>query len=331
MAEYLDLKPNSPTSSTSINDYDLLKMIGSGSYGTVYLARDKRDGQVYAIKKMIKSEIIRLKQVEHVLSEKQILSNIRNPFIVKYMESFQDNENLYVVMEYVEGGELFKYLRMAGKFPSRVAKFYAAEVIIALGYLHENNIIYRDLKPENIMLDAQAHIKIVDFGFAKRVEDRTWTICGTPDYMAPEIIQSKGHGKAADWWTLGILIYEMLVGYPPFYAQTPMQSYQKIVKGEFYFPSFLAIEEIDLIKQLLNGDLTRRLGNMSNGTADIMNHPWFRDVNWELFKSKPGNGIIRVKLENVDLKVEGDDFLSSLGNPDTEDSAIIRSEEFSNF
>ncbi|KAI4466026.1 cyclic nucleotide-dependent protein kinase [Holotrichia oblita] len=148
------------------------------------------------------ADIIRLKQVEHVKNEKNILMEIRHPFIVNLFWCHRDDTSIYMLFEYVCGGELFSYLRNSGRFSSQTANFYACEIITAIDYLHQKNIVYRDLKPENLLLDKEGHLKITDFGFAKKLTDRTWTLCGTPEYLAPEIIQSKGHNKAVDWWAL---------------------------------------------------------------------------------------------------------------------------------
>ncbi|KAF9344434.1 hypothetical protein BGX34_005675 [Mortierella sp. NVP85] len=232
------------------------------------------------MKVLKKSEVVRLKQVEHINSEKQILSQVHFPFIVNLFTTFQDDRNLFMLLEYVIGGELFSHLRKAGRFTNDVTRFYAAEIVLAIEYLHARDIIYRDLKPENLLLDNRGHIKITDFGFAKLVEDRTWTLCGTPEYLAPEIIQSKGHGKPVDWWALGILIFEMLAGYPPFFDDNPFGIYEKILAGRIYFPAYIEPEAKDLIKKLLTADRTKRLGNLKGGSDDVKNHKWFKGVDW---------------------------------------------------
>ena len=170
--------------------------------------------------------MIYLKQVDHVKTEKKILEELNHPFIVNLFGAFQDDKNLYLLLEYVIGGEFFSHLRKAGRFPNDTAKFYAAQITLVFEHLHSMMILYRDLKPENLLLDSDGNCKVTDFGFAKKVEYRTWTLCGTPEYLAPEIILSKGHGKAVDWWALGILMYEMLAGYPPFYDEDPLGIYQ---------------------------------------------------------------------------------------------------------
>jgi len=235
-----------------------------------------------ALKIIKKSEVIRLKQVEHVKAEKQILSSISHPFIVDLLASFQDEQRLYLLMEYVNGGELFSYLRREGRLPNDHAAFYAAETILAFEYLHSMNVVYRDLKPENLLLDWQGHIKITDFGFAKVVEDRTWTLCGTPEYLAPEIIQSKGHGKSVDWWALGILIFEMIAGYPPFYDDTPFGIYQKVLAGRIDFPKNFDARARDLVKRLLTHDRAKRYGCLKDGANDIKDHKWLKSINWAL-------------------------------------------------
>ncbi|KAG9285416.1 hypothetical protein G9A89_010891 [Geosiphon pyriformis] len=265
----------------SLANFELCRTLGTGSFGRVHLAQSNHNRDFYAMKVLKKSEVVRLKQVEHTNNEKRILEQINHPFLVGLWGTFQDSANLYMVMDYVVGGELFSVLRKTQRFPDHVAKFYAAEVLLAFEYLHEKDIIYRDLKPENLLLDRNGHIKITDFGFAKHVPDITWTLCGTPDYLAPEVIQSKGYSKAVDWYSLGVLIFEMLAGYPPFYDEDHMRLYEKILGGRVKYPNFFEPVVKDLLKRLLTADLSKRFGNLKGGSEDIKNHNWFKGVDWD--------------------------------------------------
>ncbi|CAG8448622.1 664_t:CDS:2 [Acaulospora morrowiae] len=276
-----DLNAPSPNSKLLLSDFIICRTLGTGSFGRVHLVQSKYNSKFYAMKVLKKTEVVRLKQVEHTNNEKQILEQVNHPFLVNLWGTFQDSANLYMVMDYVVGGELFSILRKNQRFPDHVAKFYAAEVILAFEYLHSKDIIYRDLKPENLLLDRNGHIKITDFGFAKHVPDITWTLCGTPDYLAPEIIQSKGYGKAVDWYSLGVLIFEMLAGYPPFYDDDHVKLYEKILAGRIKYPSFFESTAKDLLKRLLTSDLSKRYGNLKGGSMDIKNHAWFKGFDWD--------------------------------------------------
>lgn len=267
----------------SFQDFDLRSTVGTGTFGRVRVVKVKgnADRTPFALKIMKKSEVIRLKQVEHVKAEKIILAMIDHPFIVNLLTTFQDEKRLCMLLEYVNGGELFSYLRKEGRLPNDHAKFYAGEIILAFAYLHTLHIVYRDLKPENLLIDGEGHMKITDFGFAKIVEDRTWTLCGTPEYLAPEIIQSKGHGKAVDWWALGILIFEMLAGYPPFYDENPFGIYQKVLAGRIDFPRHFDVKAKDLIKRLLTHDRAKRYGCLKHGAEDLKKHKWYKGMDWD--------------------------------------------------
>ncbi|PIA17050.1 Pkinase-domain-containing protein [Coemansia reversa NRRL 1564] len=266
----------------TLNDFQLLHTLGTGTFGRVFLCQSRATQRYYAMKVLRKSQVVKLKQVEHINNEKNILEVSRFPFIVQLECTMQNERNLYMLMEYVPGGELFSHLRRAGRFPDDVARFYAAEIVLALDYLHSMKIIWRDTKPENILLDSAGHVKLTDFGFAKRVEGRTWTLCGTPEYLAPEIIQSKGHGKAVDWWALGILIFEMLAGYPPFYDDNPFGIYEKILEGKLVFPAFFSAASKDLIQRLLTPDVSKRLGNLQGEGREVKAHPWFAMIDWDV-------------------------------------------------
>lgn len=296
---------------SSPSDLECIKTVGTGTFGRVMLVKNKRHKGLanaesvksdnsqshsrkapaivparhgyYALKVLNISQVIKLRQVDHVKNEKNCLLEIQNPFIVQLFWTYHDDNYLYMLLEYVPGGELFTYLRNAHKFENDKALFYAAEIVSALAGLHEKDIIYRDMKPENVLIDCQGHVKLTDFGFAKKVKDRTWTLCGTPEYLAPEIIQSKGHGKAVDWWSLGILIYEMLAGFPPFFDENPFDIYRKILESRLEFPRHFEVEARDLIKKLLTADRTRRLGCLKKGSTDVMDHKWFssRGFTWD--------------------------------------------------
>lgn len=227
-----------------------------------------------------------MKQVDHVISEFSILRTINHPFLVNMLGYTQDERYLYLSLEYVQGGELFTYLRNIGKLESNHARFYAAQVTMMFEYLHSRNIVYRDLKPENLLIAPDGYLKLTDFGFAKVVETRTYTLCGTPEYLAPEILLNKGHGKPVDWWTLGILTYEMLAGIDPFSDEDPMAIYQKILKGKVRFPRNFDRNAKSLVKHLLVADLTKRYGNLKNGVNDIKNHRWFAGLEWNRLFSR---------------------------------------------
>jgi protein kinase A len=179
------------------------------------------------------------------------------------------------------GVEFFTHLRKAQRYDNDAACFYAAQIVIIFEYIHEKDIVYRDLKPENILISSDGYAKLTDFGFAKRVEHRTYTLCGTPEYIAPEVLLNKGHGKPVDWWTLGVLIYEMVAGYPPFTDEDPMGIYQKILGGKISFPRIFDKNAKALVKKLLVADLSKRYGNLKNGAEDVKKHKWFELTHWE--------------------------------------------------
>lgn len=258
-----------------LSDFELRTTLGTGSFGRVRLATYMPTGQTCAVKILKKADIIRLKQVEHIIAERKILGSIDHPFVVNLLGHFQNKRYLYLVMEFVVGGEFFTHLRRATRFNNDSSCFYAAQIVIIFQYLHSKDIVYRDLKPENLLLDHAGNIKLTDFGFAKRVEYRTWTLCGTPEYIAPEVLMNKGHGKPVDWWALGILIFEMLSGSPPFVDADPMAIYQQILAGRIHFPRYFDRQAKDLIRKLLSPDITKRLGNLKNGVEDIKRHKWF--------------------------------------------------------
>ena len=266
---------------TNLNQFHIIKTVGEGSFGTVKLAKDKITDNLVAIKMLSKQKLVKLKQVKQTTNEKKILESVHFPFLVNYLQSFQDLHKLYIVLDYVGGGDIFYYLCRVGRCPEGDAQFLSAQVILAFEYLHNRNIIYRDLKPENVLLGRHGYVKITDFGTAKVVTGRTYTLCGTPEYIAPEIILSKGYGKAIDWWTLGILIYELVSGSTPFYSKNTMSIYEKIVGGKIPHRSYFSREVRHLIQQLLQCDCSKRFGNLRRGVTDIKQHPWFGRISWE--------------------------------------------------
>ncbi|KAL8785309.1 MAG: hypothetical protein Q9213_003454 [Squamulea squamosa] len=271
----------------ALTDFAIQRTLGTGSFGRVHLVQSKHNGRFYAVKVLKKAQVVKMKQVEHTNDERKMLQKVKHAFLVTLWGTFQDSKNLYMVMDFVEGGELFSLLRKSQRFPNPVAKFYAAEVTLALDYLHSMHIIYRDLKPENLLLDRHGHLKITDFGFAKEVPDITWTLCGTPDYLAPEVVSSKGYNKSVDWWSLGILIFEMLCGFTPFWdAGSPIKIYENILKGKVKYPPYIHPDAQDLLQRLITPDLTKRLGNLHAGSKDVMNHSWFAEVTWERLARK---------------------------------------------
>ena len=267
----------------SLNDFEKIKTIGSGSFGNVYLVKNKNNNQYFAMKTLNKSLIKIKNQEEHTISERLLLAKLNNPLIVKLYYCFQDVKYLYFVMELIQGGELLYHLRKQIRFDDEKTKFYIAELVLALNFLHENHIIYRDIKPENILIDKTGHIKLVDFGLSKLYKDnneKMYTICGTAFYLAPEVIEKKGYNSSADWWSLGCLMYEMLSGNPPFKIDgTNINSlkFDEPVQMDNRFSD----EAKDLINKLLNIDPLKRIGYGKNGIEELKNHPYFSDINWD--------------------------------------------------
>ncbi|TLD11482.1 hypothetical protein E2P81_ATG10358 [Venturia nashicola] len=290
------------------DDFDLLKTLGTGTFARVWLAKfagrkATEKNQVFALKVLRKVDVIRLKQVEHVRNERNVLAAVAgHPFITTMIASFQDADTLYMLLDYCPGGEVFSYLRRARRFNEPTSQFYAAEICLILEFLHDKEgVAYRDLKPENILIDAEGHLKLVDFGFAKKIQNReTYTLCGTPEYLAPEVIKNTGHGTAVDWWAFGILIYEFLVGQPPFWDQNPMKIYEQIVEGKVRYPSAMGEDARDLIGGLCTVDVTKRLGHTSGGASTIKAHPWFKNIDWDALYHRKMQGPIVPHLKSAD-------------------------------
>ncbi len=266
-----------------------LGVLGKGSYGSVLLVEDVNSKEQYALKSVWKQQIAETQQQAHIMSEKLVMQQLRHPFITMLHATYRSKDRLHFLMEPCLGGELFTLLRRKRLFPEEVAKFYAASVVLAFQYMHSKDTVYRDLKPENLMITGTGYIKVADFGFAKKVSGKTWTLCGTPDYLAPEIVASKGHGKGVDWWTLGVLIFEMLASYPPFYDEDQMKTYNKILDGPIRFPSHFSEAARAVISLFLERRPARRLGVGKGGHERILETKWFSTFNWE--------GLINFRLE----------------------------------
>ena len=289
---------SSTGSGVSLDDFFLLKLIGKGNFGKVMLAQHKTDSKVYAIK-VISKATVRQKSgkksnphdFDHIMTERNVLiRSVRHPFLIGLKWAFQTREKLYFVTDYVNGGELFFHLQRERRFSELRARFYAAEITSALAYLHaEVDVVYRDLKPENILLDSEGHIKLTDFGLAKENfvqcnRGRTQTFCGTPEYLAPEVIRKEPYGFPVDWWCLGSVLYEMLVGLPPFYSNDTQEMYDKILNEKLRFPPYVGIRARSAICGLLHRSPYFRLGTGQNNTSNpdaVKSHPFFEGIDWD--------------------------------------------------
>lgn len=250
----------------------------------MWLSSSKNGKTPYALKQLDKRELIKGNQVKSIHREKDIMYSIEHPFLLSLISYFQDENHLYLLLELIQGGELFNVIHTSKSsgVSNREAVFYAACVLEALGHLHQRSICYRDLKPENVMVGADGYCTVIDMGFSKVVMEKTFTLCGTPEYLAPEIIMSKGHDKAVDYWALGVLIYEMLAGRSPFFVphSDQMSLFKRIVLVKYQFPKTVGGAGKDLIQKLLVRRQAARIGNLSGGHRDIQEHEWFKEISW---------------------------------------------------
>jgi len=264
----------------TVASFEFLTVIGQGSFGKVVQVRLKGTGDIFAMKILNKKNIVDRGEVEHTRAEKNILMKVTHPFLMKLHYSFQDADNLYLVMDFINGGELFFHLQNERRFSSERARFYTAEICLAISHLHSCGIIYRDLKPENLLIDAAGHIKVTDFGLSKEgLQDnaRTRTFCGTPEYLAPEVLEAKAYTKAVDWWSVGTLIFEMLTGLPPFYCEDVQKMYSLKMTADLTVPEYIEPEAADLITKFLDRNPETRLTEIET----ISKHPWFKGMDWE--------------------------------------------------
>lgn len=263
------------------------RVLGKGSFGVVKIVTSP-DGSTYALKGVGIESVVSGGQQPHIVSEKKVMEKINHPFLVKLFGTYKDKSCVYFLLELCHGGELFTILRARTRFSLYTAKFYAASVVLMFEYMHSFNIVYRDLKPENLLIDHKGFLKLTDFGFAKEISGKTYTLCGTPDYLAPELISGKGHGKAVDWWTLGILLFEMIASFPPFYDDDPQRTYAKILYKRVGYPADTFTKEgKSMINRLLNKKPHLRLGVLKGEASKIKSHAFFKGFNFEeLYQKK---------------------------------------------
>ena len=291
--------PNIPTNTVysshkqvkevKLEDFKVLKVIGRGSFGKVCLVEYLPTHETYAMKSLKKDVLIEQEQIENTLLEKEILQTIDYPLLCGLVFCFQTDERIYFILPFLSGGELFQHLRKFRTFDEEKVRFYGAQIALALEYLHSKGIVYRDLKPENILMDDQGYLKLADFGMAKKLkgDEKAMSFCGTPEYLAPEIITMEGHDKMADWWSFGILLFEMLCGLPPFYVENLDKMYELIKNSSVKFPRRITVSEEakDVIRKLLEKNPKKRLGSQS-GIEEIKSHPFFASIDFNLVEQK---------------------------------------------
>ena len=317
---------NKDIKKVTLNDFKLLKVLGRGTFGKVCLAQYKATKKYYAMKIMKKNIILEHNQVTHTLLEKNILQNLNYQFLVGMDFCFQTQERIYFAMNFIRGGELFSHLYKCKYFPEEKAKFYSAIVGLALEYLHTHGIVYRDIKPDNILIDEDGYLKLADFGMSKMLKDqeKAFSLCGTPEYFAPEIITREGHNKSADWWSYGILLYEMLYGIPPFYSKNTEKMFDLITKAKLKFPQKIEVSDDakDLIKKLLVKNQDLRLG-CEGGFEEIKKHSFFKGFDFKALEEKkleaPFIPTLRgsIDVTNFDRQYTSEEIVTSEISPKT--------------
>lgn len=315
---------------TGTQDFELLRVLGKGGYGKVFQVKKgtgSDQGKIFAMKVLRKAKIvINQKDTAHTKAERNILESIKHPFIVDLIYAFQTGGKLYLILEYLPGGELFMHLEREGIFSEETACFYLAEITLALEHLHSCGIIYRDLKPENILLDKDGHVKLTDFGLCKEaLEDgeTTHTFCGTVEYMAPEVLLRSGHAKSVDWWSLGALMFDMLTGGPPFTASNRKKTIDKILHCKLTLPNYLTPESRDLIKKLLRRQAAQRLGSGVEDGLSIRRHQFFKSCNWSDLIGKRVKPPFKPVLKSDDDVSQFDTEFTRMTPVDSPDETIL--------
>ena len=316
----------------SIDDFNIISVIGRGYYGKVMLVENKYSKEIYALKSIHKDRLIEEKKVNTVLRERNVLAKINHPFIVQIKFAFQNEKKVYIGLEYVPGGELFRMLQLVPSLAPKAVRFYIAEVALALEYIHSLGIIYRDLKTENILITQKGHLKLTDFGLAKIVDTEdgeggsTKTFCGTNEYLAPEIVKHEAYGYAIDWWALGILTYELTFGETPFCNQSKKVIYEKILHDEPFFPAETPEETVDFIKKLLKKDPKKR-GNFN----DLKNHPFWHGLNFDNVAALKVKPPFRPRIASDRCVMNFDSEFTHEANIDSAANAVISNDEFKGF
>ena len=285
VSEFVDKQEDNPLGiKLSFHDFEKLKVLGKGSFGEVLLVKLKANNKYYAMKILVKKQVKLRHQEIHTKAERDLMVRINCPFIVNIKFAFQDTYKLYIITEFMQGGEMFFHLHKERRFSNEKTRFYIIEIILAIEFLHENKMLYRDLKPENIMVDSTGHIKLTDFGLSKMInkqKEKAFTICGTPQYLAPEILSDDGYDDSVDWWSLGCVMFEMLVGKAPFKIPKGAYLSADLYKKKITIPEFVTPEAKDLISLLLIPNPKKRLGYGPDGVKKIKDHPYFEGINWE--------------------------------------------------